>query len=275
MPKLLLAWSAVLGGIFSHTTVAADRLDVFVSIPPQKYLVERVVGPDTRVRVLTATDPEHFEPGPGQMQALLDADLFVPLGIRAETRWLNIIKEQAPALRVVDCCRQLMTRREEGNYQDPHVWLDPILAMRMAAIILQDLIEIRPAEAEYLQSNYQRLASDLEQLDADIRARLARHAGQTFLVGHPAWGYLADRYGLKQVALEVEGREIGPRTMAERIRQARELGIRTVFVQKQHKSTAAVRLAEAIDARVVTLDPLAENPLENLRITASLIAEGF
>ena len=271
----LLSCCAILTGLVTHTVGAAERLDIFVSIPPQKFLVERLAGPDARVRVLTATDPEHFEPGPGQMQALFDADMFVPLGIRAETRWLNVIKEQAPALKVVDCCRQLMTRREEGDYLDPHIWLDPVLAMRMAAIVIDDLIEIRPLEAEFYRQNFQRLTFELEQLDADIQTQLDGYAGRAFLVDHPAWGYLADRYGLIQIALEVEGREIGPRSMAERIRQARDLGIHTVYVQKQHKSTAAVRLAEAIDAGIVTLDPLGENPMVNLKQTASLIAAGF
>lgn len=90
---------------------------------------------------------------------------------------------------------------------------------------------------------------------------------------HPAWGYFARDYSLKQVPIEIEGKEPTARTLAYIIEQAKEEGIRVVFVQKQFSKKSAAAVARAIHGRVIPINPLARDYLNNMRKIANALAE--
>jgi zinc transport system substrate-binding protein len=135
------------------------------------------------------------------------------------------------------------------------------------------LMKLDPAHAEAYERNYRQFAADLDALDAEIRARLSPYAGRAFLVFHASWGYFADTYGLRQIAIEAGGKEPGPRALARVISEARALKIRTVFVQPQFSRASAEMIAKQIGGHVVVIDPLAENYIENMRHVATSFAE--
>ncbi|MGB5176990.1 MAG: zinc ABC transporter substrate-binding protein, partial [Thermoanaerobaculia bacterium] len=93
-----------------------------------------------------------------------------------------------------------------------------------------------------------------------------------FMVFHPAWSHLACEYGLLQMAIESEGKEPGPAQLVATIEEARDEGIRVVFVQKGFSDRSARVIASELGARVESLDPLARDWLENLRYSAERIA---
>ena len=64
-----------------------------------------------------------------------------------------------------------------------------------------------PTRRDYA-SNCRAFIAELDALDRDIRAILAQSAGKPFLVFHPSWGYFAQDYGLRQIAIEAEGKEL-------------------------------------------------------------------
>jgi zinc transport system substrate-binding protein len=99
--------------------------------------------------------------------------------------------------------------------------------------------------------------------------------GKTFFVFHPAWGYFADEYGLKQVAIEQEGKEPSDEEATALQRSARQQGVKVVFVQPQIASRGAEAVARAIGARVEVLDPLAPDVLDNLVRAARAIAASY
>ena len=162
----------------------------------------------------------------------------------------------------------------EAGEPDPHVWLDPILVAHQAEIIAAALAEVDPTNAEYYQENLKAFQADLYRVNAELAAALAGLSTREFMVFHPAFGYFADRYGLRQIPIEIEGKEPAPRVLAQMIEFANERDIKVVFVQAQFSSAAARSIAEAIDGRVVQINPLAEDYLENLRALAeTLVAE--
>ena len=111
--------------------------------------------------------------------------------------------------------------------------------------------------------------------DKKIRDMLAPFKGRCFMVFHPAWGYFAEEYGLEQVPIEVEGKEPGPQALARLIDEARKENIQVIFVQKQFSSRAAETIAKAIHGKVVALDPLAEDYLDNLIAMAESLVEAW
>jgi zinc transport system substrate-binding protein len=95
------------------------------------------------------------------------------------------------------------------------------------------------------------------------------------VVFHPSWGYFADDYGLRQLAIEVDGKVPSDAEISRLQRRARELGITVVYVQPQIAGQALHAVADSIGARVETLDPLAPDVIANLRQTATEIAGSF
>jgi zinc transport system substrate-binding protein len=228
-------------------------------------------------------DPHTYEPTPRQVAALHQAGIYFPVGMPFERAWVPRIESANPGLRVVDLSEGLppLERQagkpgpHEPSDEDPHAWSSPVLVKAMAAKIRETLADLDSAHGSEYAANEAAFARDLDTLDRDIRKTLAPIRGRTFMVFHPAWGAFARTYGLRQIAVEAEGKDPGPRTLANLIALARSQRIGTIFVQEQFSRRSAQIVAEAIGARVVALDPLAENYLANMRTVAGRIAEAL
>jgi zinc transport system substrate-binding protein len=240
-----------------------------VSILPQKYFVERVAGSLAEVSVMVGPgdSPATYEPTPRQIEALSRARVYFQIGVPFERIWMTRLRAANADMLAVDT-----TVGMQWRLGDPHVWTSPMLVKSMAARIRDAFVQLDPAHADAYEGNYSRFANDLDALDAQIRVRLSPYAGHAFLVFHAAWGYFADAYGLRQIPIEAEGKEPGPRTLARVISEARALGIKAVFVQPQFSRSSADMIAQQINGHVVAVDPLAENYMENMRHVAASFA---
>jgi zinc transport system substrate-binding protein len=274
-------------------------LKVYVSILPQKYFVERIGGQEVKVAVLVGPgqNPVSYEPLPKQMAALAEADLFFRIGVPFETALIGRIQELNPGLNMVDTREGIPLRPIEGAHQhgaaeegedalgaehgeddavkDPHIWLDPLLVKAQAETICRALSALDPTNQDYYEDNLRRFQAELEQLDQELGATFRTAQVEKIMVYHPAWGYLTDRYGLEQIPIELEGKEPGPQQLAQVIERAKQEGIRVIFVQSQFDTRTAESVARAVNGHVVTLDPLAEDYLTNLRQIAQTIARGL
>uniref|UniRef100_UPI00405647D3 metal ABC transporter solute-binding protein, Zn/Mn family n=1 Tax=Candidatus Electronema sp. TaxID=2698783 RepID=UPI00405647D3 len=141
-------------------------------------------------------------------------------------------------------------------------------AVNMAAA----LQEADPANAAAYANNLQTVTASLAALDAELKAVLAPFKGQTFLVYHPAFGYFAQAYGLRQEAVETGGKSPSPRQLRALISEAKKEQAKVIFVQPQYDRKNAETVAKAIGGRVAVLDPMAANVPENLRFMAKEIS---
>ena len=158
---------------------------------------------------------------------------------------------------------------------DPHVWMGPSNGKIIAENMRKAMADAEPEYREAFDKNYRELIEKIDAVDAELRTILEPLKGETFLVFHPAFGYFADEYGLKQAAIETGGSEPTPKQLEAIIRQAREDGVRVIFVQPQFAKKSAETIAAAIDGAVVPIDPLAPDWLANLRRIAEKIREGL
>ncbi len=110
--------------------------------------------------------------------------------------------------------------------------------------------------------------AQIDRLDTDLKNTFSGKTGLQFLVFHPAWGYFAQAYGLKQVPIEIEGKAPKPAQLRALIQHARENDIKVVFVQPQFSNKSAELIAREIDGQVAFADPLADNWMANLRQVA-------
>jgi len=258
---------------------AAGRVRVFVSIPPLQDFVERIGGARVEVEALVkpGQDPHTYEPTPQQVAGLARSRLFLLAGFPYEKALLPRLESTMPQLTVVDT-RQgiaLLPESDADQNMDPHVWMSPKLARRQAENIRDALIRADPGgEADY-REGFRRLAAELDGLHAELTRALAPLAGRELLVYHPAFGYFAAEYGLKQVAVETGGRQPSARELARLIDLARERHIRVIFVQPQFSQAGARAVAEAIGGAVVSLDDLPRDYLANLRDMSRKVQEAL
>jgi zinc transport system substrate-binding protein len=288
-----------------------DRVAVAVSVLPQANLVERIAGDRVRVVVLVepGQSPATYQPTDRQVSEVAGAEVYFRIGVPFENgRWLEALTRGGARTRVVDLREGLTLREmerhahhgeehghdehggeEEGHEDDghdehgheahegsdPHVWLEPSRLRVMAATIARALEEIDPEGAATYRERLAELDAELVALEAEIREALEPYRGRRVYVFHPAWGYFCDAFGLKQVAVEIEGKEPSESEITELLRSAREDGIRAIYVQPQIAGTAVQAVARALDVEVRTLDPLAPDVLANLRSVARSLADGW
>jgi len=267
----------------------AGPIEVFVSIPPQKYFVEKIGGGLVQVSVMVppGASPATYEPKPRQMSALAVTKAYMAIGVPFEKNWLGKISAANPKMKIVQTDQGIIKRtmaahphtdheeagaesHEHEGLPDPHIWTAPPLVKIQAQNILQALTGIDPANRSIYQTNYEKFVQEIEALDAELKEIFAGREGKVrFMVFHPAWGYLAEAYGLEQIPVELEGKEPKPAQLKELIESAKRLNIKIVFVQPQFSTKSAEVIAKAIGGEVVLADPLAQDWAENLRKQAA------
>ena len=154
---------------------------------------------------------------------------------------------------------------------DPHVWLDPMNLIVMTDNTVAELSAADPDNAAFFRENGEALKAEIKKVNDEVAAQLKEVEGKSFVVHHPAFGYFAERFGLKQVPLEVEGKEPGAVDMAKVVDFIKKNNAKAVFMQAQIPDSVIKSVAEETKVRVITLDPLAENVLENIKKTANEI----
>lgn len=156
---------------------------------------------------------------------------------------------------------------------DPHVWNGPREAIHMAGKILEGLIEIDPDGGEEYTRRHAAFVERVKTMDAEFSRLFRGKMGASFLVFHPAWAYFARSYGLVEVAIETEGKEPKAADLANIISEAKERGVKVIFISPQFSKRSAEIVAQAVGATVETVNPLSEEWEENLRAVAKAIAE--
>lgn len=249
---------------------------VFVSIPPQKYFVERIGGNEVQVEVMVnpGESPATFNPNPKKMSHLANAKLYFSIGVPFEKVWISRIKNIQPDLKVISLnnIKNSTSSSHHHDEGDPHIWLSPPLVKIMAGQIESALSRHQPEKSALFKNNYEVLIKEIDELDHEIRQIFTKGKNHTFMVFHPAWTHFAEAYGLEQISIEHQGKEPGPRALQGIINMGKKQNIKVIFVQKQFGLTIAKKVAKMIGATVREMDPLAENYMDNMRNTAKAIS---
>ena len=273
----------------AHAPAAADKpavkLAVFVSILPQAYFVERIGGDnvDVDVLVLPGENPATYNPSPKQMAKLARARLYFRIGVPFETAIMPKLGRMMEDLQVVDTRRGVVMREMAGHHGhachegglDPHIWLAPSHIKTQARNIAVALEEADPLHAHEFEENLAALIGDIDATDARIQEILKPCEGRTLYVFHPAYGYFAEAYGLRQMPVEIEGKNPSPRELQAFVEKAKAENVDTIFVQPQFDRTNAAQVARSIGGAVVPLDPLAKDVLKNLEAMAAKIKDAL
>lgn len=253
----------------------SNSLIVAVPVHPIAGLVD-ALAPDGLLQVVVlvppAANPATHEPSMQALRSTAKAVLYLEVGhpdFMFERTWLNGALEGSTAVRLplFEQCPVLD--------EDPHMWLSTQCLGKAAPIVATALIGIFPEQAESIAANLESYMGRIEEVANSTERRLSPHRDKVFFVLHPAWGYLAHDNGLRQVEILSHGTgDPGASRIAEIIRLGRRERVQTIFAQPQFNLAPANLIAEELEATVLSLDPLARDPLYAIEeVTSSLVAE--
>jgi zinc transport system substrate-binding protein len=276
----------------------SDKLNIFVSVLPQKYFVERIAdnNAEVHVMVLPGHSPATYEPTPSQMKEISEADIYFRIGVPFEEIWMKKLAKLNPELMVIDTREGIALRSMDSfitlqrqmddryydaqkenhdhyNQKDPHIWLSPELVKIQARTICKNLQHIDPENSDFYSENLQMFLDELTSLQNYFDEHLSQLEHKEFLVFHPSWGYLADELAMIQIPIQIEGKSPSPKHLTKIIAYAKDENIRVIFAQKQFSKSAAQTVSQAIQGKVILIDPLAEDYCENMRSIADIFLE--
>lgn len=261
------------------------QLSVVTSFYPLQFVTERIAGPHAQVDNLTpaGTEPHDLELTPRQVGSIAQADLVVyERTFQAAVDQAVANAGQVPALDittvvplqpVADEHGQEQHGKEDGHahdhgqshehehdhgQQDPHVWLDPSRMVTIAEAVTAQLRTVDPEHAADYDANLATLRSELDTLDEEFRTGLADCDRTAFITSHAAFGYLAERYHLTQIAIGglSPDAEPSPARIAEVHAEAEEHDITTIFYETLVSPDVATSIAGDLGLRTDVLDPL-------------------
>lgn len=246
-------------------------LDVVAGFYPLAEAAERVGGEHVAVANLTpaGAEPHDLELDPQQTRQVLEAAVAVVMGRGFQPAVERVAGErQAPTLRVLGELPIPQGGAVAGHEEehedhaegalDPHVWLDPRLMEVLVAKTAETLSEADPAHEEDYRANATAYRARLERLDASYERALAGCDRRVLVTSHQAFGWLAERYGLRErglVGLSPEA-EPDPRRLAQLAGLVRRTGTTTVFTETLVSPRIARTLAREAGVRTAVLNPL-------------------
>ncbi|MDX3224378.1 metal ABC transporter substrate-binding protein [Streptomyces sp. ME19-01-6] len=278
-----VAGVAVLGLATTLTACSADatdgrtdgKLDVVASFYPMQFLAERIGGGHVHVSSLTkpGAEPHDLDISARQTADLSKAGLVVYLkGLQPA---VDAAIGQAEPKHVADAA-SFTTLEDHGTEvegdehghdehehaedagSDPHIWLDPVRYAQVAEGVGKALQKADPDNAADYKKNTAALVKQLGALNDDFKTGLKSRTSDTFITTHAAFGYLAERYGLRQEAIsgiDPES-EPSPARMKALHAVAKKEKVGTVFFETLVSDKTAKTLAGDLRLRTDVLDPI-------------------
>lgn len=270
----------------------SNKIDVYTTVYPLSYFAERIGGDSVNVSSIypPGTNEHTFEPTQSDMMSLADADLFFYIGLGLEGFVENAkntlknenVKMVATSDAISDdklhaSAEEDHDHEEEGHDEhegeaheeegheghnhgdiDPHVWLSPILAQDLALAVKDELVAALPEQEEVFNENYDQLISELQSLDQDFEQMASAAKTKTFFVSHASFGYIAEQYGLEQIAIAGINSQSEPsqKELTEIVDQAEMLQVSYILFEQNVSSKLSTVIQNEVGADSLQLNNL-------------------
>ena len=258
---------------------------ITVSIPPFKYFVEAIGGKDFTVNVMVpaGANPHIYEPVPDQIAYLRKSVAYISDGyLGFEMAWLDRFYETNMNMKKLSLGKNidLIKPVEHSDSQhvegaDPHFWVSPKCALIIASEVKSLLIELNPEKKEIYEDNFTNLVKSINDIDNKAKELFSSNSEKSFMIFHPTLGYLARDYGLKEIAVEREGKEPTPSSLKELIDIGKSENIKIIFIQREYDTKNARAIAAETGAVLETIDPLSENWAASVQQIIDALGKSF
>lgn len=270
------------------SSVGGDKTVYAVSIEPQRWLLEQLVdsGAEIVTMLTPGSNPETYEPSLSRRALADNAVAYFATGAlpfeealeeSSSVRFVNTSEGIEPIYGTHDHAHghnhgENHECHEHEGGPDPHFWTSLSGAAAMARNMAAELSRLNPEGSEVYAGRLASLLASLDSLNVAIAAELTEAPSRTFAVWHPSLSYFARDYGLEQLAVGQESKEMSARQARSVIDRARADSVRVFFFQKEFDARQAEAINEEIGSRLVTIDPLDYNLVHQLQTVADAIA---
>lgn len=257
-----------------------EKVNILTSIFPLYEFVQAVCGERGEVNILLPPGAEvhAWKPKPSDIIKISKADLFIVVGSGLEPWLEDILKSvKNPKLHILETSLGFKWEKEEqmpGDHSshdhdvgDPHIWLDFNYDIQIIEQISSILTQIDPSNAYLYRNNARNINLKLRNLDNLYKEELSGCSLRTFIVGgHSAFGYIAQKYNLIQVAVYgLSPNSLpSPRKLVETIRIAKEKGVRAIYFEAMLSDEIARMIADEVGCQTLALNPGANLSREEL-----------
>jgi zinc transport system substrate-binding protein len=258
---------------------------ISVSIAPFKYFVEEIAGRNFTVNVMVppGANPHIYEPFPDQISKLRQSVAYISNGyLGFEMTWLGRFYEINRNIKKLSLGDNIDLIKPEHNHDsdllegaDPHYWVSPLCALKMASSVRKFLTELDPQNDKQYDENYKILTRKILEVDSMARELSSPGIKRAFMIYHPNLGYLARDYGLEEIAVENEGKEPSPSRLMELIDRAKSDHLKVILVQREYDTKNARAVADETGARVIVIDPLSEDWYASTTGIIDVLKESF
>ncbi|MGG2015536.1 metal ABC transporter substrate-binding protein [Bacillus sp. S10(2024)] len=250
------------------------KLSVYTTIFPLADFAKKIGGDYVEVTAIypPGADSHTYEPSQKQTVQVAKADLFVYNGAGLEAfaeKMEKTLKNEN--VKVVNASKDIQLRastedeheedhkNEHHHDKDPHVWLDPTLAMKQAETIKNALIELQPEHKAEFEKNFAALQAKFTSLDNQFKEVVDHAKTKEILVSHAAYGYWEQRYGLKQIPVAgiSASDEPSQKTLASITTTAKEHGLKYILFETFSTPKVAEVIQKETGTKILRLNHLA------------------
>lgn len=268
----------------SSCSLAAEatpkKLRVVTTIFPIYCFAYGVIGNEGEVQNLLPANvgPHDYQLSPSDIRKIKEADVVIINGLDLDN-WVMKALEPSKTRRVItlgssiDKTELIVSPADlelEGKHQhghehqhgpaNPHVWLDPDLAIQCVNVISNAVASLNPA----FKTNAASYATRLKQLDSEIAEQLQPVRAKPFITQHDAFPYFVRHYQLKQVGIIEPTPDVSPspRFLADLLKVIREKKVPVIFTDPRASQRLAKQIAKDASIRTAELDTLESGKLD-------------
>lgn len=294
--RIIYIWTViglVISAVLSGCSADSNQRMLTVSIEPQQYLLEKIVGDKWEVNALLTkgADPESFDPPMSAMKTAIRGAAYFKLGHTAFEDALipRLSLANGDTMMVIDTSVGIpLIAGGHGHDSedhdshchhhdfDPHIWSSVKNAKIMAENMLQGVITLDPSNEKYYRDNFNKLICSLDSLDTAIREITGRKEGASFITWHPSLTYYAQEYGLNQISLGSENKEMSADMFRNKIEEAQRNHAVAFLVQPEYDQDRSRDIAGQAGAKTVSINLLEHDwPGEMLRVAHAVVGDSL
>jgi len=260
-------------GIIETVDEEPNLVKVYTSFYPYYDFSKNVGGDIIQINTIvpSGTEPHSFEPSPRTLADLEQADVFIYNGLDMEP-WLDKVLTllEGKDIYMVDASSAVELinygkdnhghnhddedEDDHGQY-DPHIWVDPINVVHISQMIKEAFVEVDYSNKDIYEENFNDFKDKLEKLDEAFKEELKYATERKIIVSHSAFGYLAKRHNIEEIAVAgiSPNADPNPKRLAELTKLARSNKIDYIFFEALASVKTAEVLAKEANLEILTL----------------------
>lgn len=269
------------GGQEKKEASSNEKIQVMTTFYPMYEFTKQVVGDkgDVELLIPAGTEPHDFEPSAKDLAKISDSDVFVYNSPELET-WTDNLTDtiDTKQTEIIQASKDIklmegtehdheeahdhdtQEHEEHGHSHelDPHVWLDPALAIKEVETIRDQLSKKYPDDKAAFEKNAASYIDELKKLDEEFQTALKDAKNKTFVTQHAAFGYLANQYGLTQEAIAgiSPDQEPSPSRLSELKHYVDDNQVKVIYFEENASSKVAETLSKETGVKLEVLNPL-------------------